>query len=269
MRRPSPTPRDPFDALPPPDRKKFGIALKKHLTPALDSLKRFSSSIAAGHYPEWPSHAELSLFMRQIETFRLISKRGPSAKRIQLIRDMNHRWPAMGILRTLERVVSSLELYMGRSLLAEEHAKAFTGRGDLRKGELHSIVHKMRGAVPADLDVMESLLPQPFQQMIELTSKDTLRQQLGATADTVDKFRMALAHSAQEYLVTRQQAYLARLQAAGKLRAFIHELEDRLHRKRLHGFAPEHIKELHDARHRDLVRKRQQRRRAKKSRRLA
>jgi len=260
-------PRDPFDALPPADRKKFVVALKRHLTPALESLKKFSDSVHAGRYPEWPGSFELSLFVRQIETFRLITNRGPTATPIQLIRDMNHRWPAMGILRTLERVVSSLELYMGRSLLAEEHAKAFTGRGDLRKGELHSIVHKMRKAVPADLDVMESLLPQPFQEMLELTSEDTLKQQAGARAN--NKLRTALAQSAQEYLASKQQAYIARLQAAQNLRAFIHEVGDRLHRKRLHGLAPEHIKEWDKAQRRDVARKRQKRRRAKKSRRLA
>lgn len=262
-------PRDPFDALPPSDQEEFVILLKRNLRTALESLKKFSASVQAGRYPEWPGNFELSLFLRQIEAFRLISNRGPSAAPIQLIRDMNHRWPGMHILRTLERVVSSLESYIGRSLLAEAHAEAIKRRGDLKKGELHSLIYKMRKAGPADLGIMASLLPQPFQEMLDLTSKDTLSPQAGAPSNSVDKLRRALAQSAQEYLASRQQAYLVRLQAAGKLRAFIHQLQDRLYTKRLHGFAPEHIKEWDKAVRREKVRKRQQRRRAKKSHRLA
>lgn len=256
-------PRDPFDALPPPNRKKFRLALQTHLRTTLQSLKKFSDSVHAGRYPEWPGNFEFSLFMRQIETFRLISNRGPSAAPIQLIRDMDHRWPGLHIVRTLERVVSSLELYVGRSLLAEAHAEAIKRRRDLREGELHSLVYQKRKAGPADLGVMTSLLPEPFREMLELTSKATLTSQAGGPSKALEKFRRALAESAQEYLVTRQQAYLARLQAAGKLRAFVHQLQDRLYTKRLHGFAPEHIKEWDKTVRRELARKRQRRRRAK------
>jgi hypothetical protein len=142
-------------------------------------------------------------------------------------------------------------------------------RGDLKGGKLYSLIYKKRKAGPEDLDVMKCLLPQPFQEMLKLTSKGTLRLQTGASSNTVDKLRSALAQSAQEYLASRQQAYLARLEAAGKLRAFIHQLQDRLYTKRLHGFAPEHIEEWDKAVRRELARKRQQRLRAKKSRRLA
>src|SRR5882724_4846515 len=113
MRRPSPTLRDPFDALRPADRKKFGVALKKHVTPALESLKRFSNSIFLGTYPEWPGHAELSLFTHQIEIFRLISNRRTSASPMEVIRDMDHRWPGIHIARTLDRAVLSLESTWG------------------------------------------------------------------------------------------------------------------------------------------------------------
>jgi hypothetical protein len=257
-------PRNPFEVLPPPNRKKFGVALKKHLTPALQSLKRFSDSISRGSYPDWPSNAELSSFTKQIETFRLISNRSSDARPIEVIRDMDHRWPGMHIIRTLERVVVSLQAYMGRSLLAEAHAEALKRRRDPKQSELHILVYKERNAEPADLNVMAGLLPDAFQDIIELTSKDSLRVQLGAASKTLHKLETALARSAQEYLFAKQQAYLARLRAAGKLRAFIHELRHREYTKRLHGFAPQHVKDWDKAERRERARERAQRFRTSK-----
>jgi hypothetical protein len=257
-------PRDPFDSLPPPNRKKFVLALKKHLTPPLESLKRFSDSISRGSYPDWPSNAELSLFARQIETFRLISNRSSDAKPIEVIRDIDHRWPGMHIVRTLDRVVSSVEAYMGRSLLAEAHAEAIKRRRHLKESELHMLVYKERTAEPADLELMAALLPDAFQKMHTLTSKGSLGTLVGAASQPLDKLRRALARSAQEYLLSKQQAYLARLQAAGTLRVFIHNLQDRRYAKRLHGFAPAHIDEWLKAQSREKVRLRAQRFRASK-----
>jgi len=153
---------------------------------------------------------------------------------------------------------------MGRSLLAEAHAEAIKRRRDRKQSELHTLVYKQRTAEPADLKLMAKHLPDAFREICELVAKP-----VGAASQTVDKLQGALARSAQEYLFSKQQAYLARRQAAGKLRAFIHELRDRDYTKRLHGFSPEHIKELDKAGRRELARKRQQRLRAKKSRRLA
>ena len=204
-------PRDPFDGLPQADRNKFGVSLKKHLTPALQSLKRFSDSVAAGGYPDWPSNAELSLFTKQIKTFRLISNRRADATPMEVIRDMDHRWPGLHIVRTLERVVSSIESYVGRSLLAEVHAEAIKCRRDPKESELHTLVYKQRTANPADLNMMAALLPDPFQQIVELTSKKTLREKLGAESKTIDKLERHMARAAQEYLFATQQAYLARL----------------------------------------------------------
>jgi hypothetical protein len=261
MRRPSPPPRDPFDALPPADRKKFGIALKKHLRSALRALERFSDSILQGTYPDWPSHAELSLFTHQVEIFRLISNRSSKATSMEVIRDLDHRWPGVHILRTLDRAVSSLESYMGRSLLAEAHAEAIKRRRELKQSELHLIVYKQRKAEPADLKLMAEHLPDSFREIGELIPKP-----LGATSQTDDKLQRALARSAQEYLFSKQQAYLTRLQAAGKLRAFIHELRDRDYTKRLHGFDKEHRHQWDMAERRAVVRQRVQRfREAKKS----
>jgi hypothetical protein len=260
MGRLSPMPRDPFHALPPPDRKKFIVALRKHLRPALESLKRFSDSIAAG-YPDWPSSVELSLFIKQIETFRLIGTRSTDATPMEVIRDMDHRWSGLHIVRTLERVVCSIESYVGQSLLAEVHAEAIKRRRDLKQSELHMVVYKQRTAEPADLKIMAQHLPNSFLEIGKVIAKE-----LGAASQTSDKLQRALARSAQEYLFSRQQAYLARLQAARTLRTFIHQLRDRDYSKRLHGFDKEHRDQWDMAERRAVVRERVQRfRNAKKS----
>jgi hypothetical protein len=185
---------------------------------------------------------------------------------MEVIRDMNHRWPGMHVVRTLDRAVLSLESYIGRSLLAEAHAQAIKRRRDRKESELHMLVYKQRTGEPADLPVMANLLPSAFQVMIELTSGKDLESLNTAPPYTRNNLQRALARSAQEYLFSKQQAYLARLQAAGKLRAFIHELRDRDYTKRLHGFDKEH-RDLWDmAERRAAVRERVQRfRNAKKS----
>jgi len=180
---------------------------------------------------------------------------------VEVIRDMNHRWSGMHILRTLDRAVSSLESYIGRSLLAEAHAEAIKRQRDPKESELHMVVYKKRKAEPADLKLMEEHLPNSFLEIGKLITK-----QLGARSQTVHKLQTTLARSAQEYLFSKQQAYLARLQAAGKLRAFIHELRDPGYTKRLHGFDKEHRNKWEMAERRALVRERVQRfREAKKS----
>jgi hypothetical protein len=182
-----------------------------------------------------------------------------------MIRDMDHRWSGMQIVRTLDRVVSRLELYIGRSLLTEAHAEAIKRRRDLKKSELHILLYKERTAEPADFELMAPLLPDAFQQMPKFTSKGNLGTSVGAASQTVDKLRRALARSAQEYLFSKQQAYLARLQAAGTLRTFIHNLQDRRYANRLHGFVPAHVEEWLKAQGREKVRVRVERLRSKKS----
>lgn len=157
---------------------------------------------------------------------------------------MDHRWKALQIIRTLDRVVSSLELYVGRSLLADAHAEAIRHRREPKQSKLHLLVYKERLAEPADLELMADYLPGPFLKIRELTSKGHLATLVGAASETVDKLRTALARSAQEYLSAKQLAYLTRLQAATKLREFIHELGDRTYKGRLHGFGPEHVEQL-------------------------
>ena len=183
---------------------------------------------------------------------------------MEVIRDMDHRWPGMHIVRTLDRVVTSLELYIGRSVLAEAHAEAIKHQRDPRTSKLHVLVYKERAAEPADLGLIAPLLPDAFQKMHTLTSKGTLETLVGTASKSIDKLRSALARSAQEYLLSKQQAYLTRLQAATTLRAFIHELRDRDYTKRLHGFAPEHVKEWVAAERRERARKRAQRFRTSK-----
>jgi hypothetical protein len=269
MRRPSPTPRDPFDALPPADRKKFVAALRNHVNTAVASLSAFSRSIQSGGDPEWPPQTALSLFMKQIEAFRLISTRSPNARPIHLIRELDHRYPRMRISSTLNRAISSLEIYIGCSLLAEDNARAIEQRRDPKNSELRSLILKRRTANPADLELMANLLPNDFQAMAKLATTRTLGVQIGgAPRGSVDKLRTALARLVQEYLFTKHQLYIARLQAARQLREFIHQLQYRPYTKRLLGFSSEHIKLWDKADRRELSRKRQQRLRAKKSRHL-
>jgi hypothetical protein len=157
-------------------------------------------------------------------------------------------------------------LYMGRSLLAEAQAEAIKRRGEPKKTELNLLVYKERTAEPADLKIMAAFLPDSFHEMLELTSKDSLIAKAGTALQAIDRVQRALARSAQEYLFRTQQAYLARLQAAGKLRTFIHQLRDRIYTKRLHGFHKEHLEQWEKAQRRAVVRERVQRfRNSKKS----
>jgi hypothetical protein len=254
-------PRDPFDALPPPDRKKFRLALQTHLRTTLQSLKKFSDSVRAGRYPDWPTKEELSLFMRQVEAFRLISGRSTSARPIEVLREMNHRWPRLGIIATLDGVVSSLETYIGRSLLADANVQAMKRRADPRQSEWRRLILRLRNPTPQDLQAMTDALPVPFQAMITLVGR--LEQRTGVPPGLVKQLKEALARSAQEYLFTKYQLFAVRVELARDLRRFIHDLRDPDYTKRLHGFAPEHIKEWAKAERRELARKRQQRRRAK------
>ncbi len=257
-------PRDPFDALPKPDRKKFGIALKKHLTPALESLKKFSDSVRAGRYPDWPTKKELSLFMRQVEAFRLISNRSAEAHPIQVIREMNHRWPRLEIVAALDAVVSSLEDYIGRSLLADAYAEAMKRRADPRESEWRRLILRLRNPTPEDLQKMGDALPETFQAMIKLVAR--LQQRTGVPVDLVNQLKEALARTAQEYLFTKHQVFIGRLELARDLRRFIHDLHDRRYTKRLHGFAQEHVRDWEKAERRARTRARVQRfRHAQKS----
>jgi len=201
--------------------------------------------------------------MRQIEAFRLMSKRSPNARPIQLIREINHRLPGMRIVKTLENVVSALESYIGRSLLAEANTKAkFERQSDPARDYLVSLIFKRRIAKPADLELLADLLPYEFRAIITLASR--VRPRAGASPDTVDKLQEALARSAQEYLFTSHLLFIARLALAEPLREFIYQLRNRRHTKRLFGFSEEQIAEWDVTDRRELARKRQERLRARK-----
>jgi hypothetical protein len=182
-----------------------------------------------------------------------------------MIREMNHRWPGMRIGQTLNNVVSYLESYIGCSLLAEVNAKAeFGRRSDPVRDYLVSLIFKRRIAESPDLELMADLLPDDFQKLRKLATTRTLRVQTGVPPDSIDKLQTALARSVQEYLFTKHQLYVARLQAARELRQFIHQLKHRLYTKRLFGFAEEQVAEWNATDRRELARKRQKRLRARK-----
>jgi len=170
----------------------------------------------------------------------------------------------MRIVKTLENVISALESYIGRSLLAEANAKAeFERQSDPARDYLVSLIFKKRIARPADLELLADLLPYEFQAMIKLAS-GRVRPRSGAAPDTVDKLQEALARSAQEYLFTSHRLFIARLALAEPLREFIYQLRNRRYTKRLFGFSEEQMAEWDVTDRRELARKRQQRLRARK-----
>jgi hypothetical protein len=260
-------PKDPFDALPRPDSKKFRLGLHAHLRTALCALNKFSDSVRAGRYPDWPNKNELALFTRQVEAFRLISNRSASARPIEVIRDMDHRWPKLEIIATLDGVISSLEIYIGRSLLADANIEAMNRRADPTQSEWRRLVLRLRNPTPEELRLMGDFLPSSFQAMISLIGR--LEQRTGVPPILVKQLKEALARSSQEYLCTKHQAFVLRVELARDLRRFIHQLKDPDYTKRLHGFGSDHIRDWAKAEHREGARVRKARERAQKSRRFA
>jgi hypothetical protein len=237
-----PIPKSPLDDLPPPNPKTFGRAIKRNLAEALRLLAKFSDSIRAGRTPDWPPRATYELFMAQLRAFRLISKRKENAPAIQLMREIDHRWRGLQVVKTVRRCVEQLQRYIGNSLLGSAIEQAqFERQNDPVKDQLILLVLKKKLANPEDLAVMRNLLPESFQDLDTLASSRFVRCAIGARDDTIKKLRIAVARSAQEYLFTEHQQFVERSVAANRLREFIFGLKHRPYTKGLFGFSEAQI----------------------------
>ena len=192
-------PKSPFDELPPSNPVIFRRAIKRNLTRALQSLAKFSDSVRAGRAPDWPPKDTYALFMAQLRHFQLISKRRENAPPIQLMREIDHRWRGLQVIKTVGGCLKELQNYIGKTLLGSVFAEGqFERQNNPAKDQLASLVFKKRLANPEDLAVMRHLLPQSFQHLEELTSSKFVKRATGAPEDTVSKLRIAVACSAQD-----------------------------------------------------------------------
>jgi hypothetical protein len=257
-------PKSLFDELPPANPGVFRKAIKQNLTMALRSLAKFSDSVRAGRAPEWPSKDTYTLFMAQLRHFQLISKRRENAPPIQLMREIDHRWRGLKVVKTVEGCLKGLQNYIGETLLGSAIAKGqFERQNNPAKDQLISIVFKKRLAGSEDLVVMRHLLPESFQHLETLASRIT--RTAGAPDDTVSKLKIAVARSAQEYLFSEHQRFIERCAAAKGLREFIFDVKYRPYRKRLFGFSPTQIEQCDKIDQLEAVRLRQKRLRVKKT----
>jgi hypothetical protein len=261
--------KSPFDGLPPPDPKKFREVIKRNVKKALSSLARFSDSVRAGRAPQWPPESMYSLFMAQLDAFRIIWKRRKNARAIQLIRDMDHRWRGLSAFKTLENCARRLNEYLGTNLLGDAIEKAqFERANDDTKDRLVAILRQERFAEPEDLDLIKNLLPPDFQSLVKLGSGKSLKAASHMWEDTPKDLRIAIARSAQLYLISKHQTYLAKIAAAKALRQFLFDLKYRPFTKQLFGFSEGQIKEWDkvDSREKNRLRKKKfdQKKRAKR-----
>ena len=259
-------PKTSFDSLPPPDPAAFRRAIKRNLAKALRSLAKFSDSVRDGRTSDWPPQATYTLFMEQLEAFRLISKRKENAPAIQLMREIDRVWHKLRVVDTIEIFIEQLQSYMGNSLLGSANAKGqFERQNDPAKDQLISLVCKKKWAAPEDLDAMRDLLPVAFRQLDTLASSKFVRRAIGASDDTLQNLRIAVARSAQEYLFSEYLRFLERSSAAKRLRKFVFGLKYRPYTKKLFGFSQAQIAEWEKVDQLEAARVRQKRFRQKKS----
>src|SRR4029077_2323031 len=206
----SPMPKTPFDDLPPSDPKAFRLAIKRNLAKALRSLANFSASIRNDWPPDWPPEATYELFVAQLRAFRLISKRRENAPALQLMREIDHTWRGLQVVKTVGRCVQQLQRYLGNSLLGSAIEKAqFERQNDPVKEQLISLVLKRRLAAPEDLDAIRDLLPpKSFQYLEILASNRFVQRATGAPNDSLQKLRIAVARSAQDYLFSEHLRFV-------------------------------------------------------------
>ncbi len=259
-------PKTPFDNLPPADPSAFKRAIKRNLAKALRSLDKFSDSVQAGPAPDWPPETTYELFMAQLRAFRLISKRREDAPAIQLMREIDHSWHKLQVVGRVERCVEHLRTYLDNNLLGSEIAKAlFELRNNPSKNQLILLVFKKKLADPGDLGVMRNLLPKSFQHLDTLTSGEFVTRAPGARDDALQKLRMAVARSAQEYLFSEHQRFVERSAASRALRKFILNLKYRPYKKKLFGLLDAVIDKWKDRERKEGLRLRQKRFRQKRA----
>jgi hypothetical protein len=234
----------PFDRLPPPDPQAFRRAIKRHLTEALQSLAKFSDSIRSGRPPEWPPQHIYALFMAQLRAFRLIWKRKGNVTAIQLLHEIDHRWSGLKVVKTVVNCADQLNNYLSPNLLGSANVKAeFERQNDRTKDHFGSLLLRKKLASPEDLELMYDLLPPDFQKLIKLTCESLVRSAPRTPSDTMQKLRIAVARSSQEYLICEHQRLLAKFAAADALRKFLFGLRHRPFTKKLFGFSAEQIEE--------------------------
>ena len=162
-------PKSPLDDFPPPNLKLFRLKVKRNLEEALRSLDKFSDSIRDERAPAWPPDATYELFMAQLRAFRLVSRRKENAPAIQLMREIDHTWRGLQVVKTVGRCVEQLQGYIGNNLIGSAIEKAqFERQNDPVKGQLVLLVFKKKLADPEDLDLMRDLLPKSFQNLEKL-----------------------------------------------------------------------------------------------------
>lgn len=258
-------PTSPFDYLPPPNQRHFRAAIRNNLQVAVRSLVKFSDSVRARKFPDWPPTDTYSSFTAQLHHFRSLSKRAPNAQPIQLIREIDHLWPRLRLVKALERSLEALGEYVGNSLLGPANtAGHFEHNTNPEKPLLLNLLTSTKRATAQDLDVMSPLLPQCFHILKERASTKQIRAASYASSAAVDNLHAAIARCAQSYLISERRAYLQRQGAARELRQFIWDLRHRPYRKKLFGFTDGQINEWDLVDRRGANRARQQRHRQKR-----
>lgn len=258
-------PRSPFDYLPPPDPKHFRAAIRNNLQVAVRSLVKFSDSVRAGKFPDWPPTDTYSLFTAQLHHFRSLSKRAPNAQPIQLIREIDHLWPRLRLVKALEGSLKALRDYLGNSLLAVANTTGrFEHNTNPEKPLLLALLTSTKRATAEDLEVMSPLLPQSFHVLKDRASPKRIRAASHASSTAMDNLHAAIARCAQSYLISERRAYLQRQGAARELRQFIWDLRHRPYRKKLFGFTDGQIDEWNLVDRRAANRARQQQYRQKR-----
>lgn len=237
-------PKSPLEDLPPADPKAFRRAIKLNLERALQSLAKFSDSVRAGRPPDWPPNSAYTLFIAQLRNFGLISKRKKNAPAIQLIREIDHRWPKLKAFKTLANCADQLNNYLCPNLLGEAIEKAqFGRRNDPRTKHLIALVFREKSAAPEDLGLIRDLLPKVFQKLFDVVFERLVKSAPGLSHRAAQETRTAFAQLAQEYLISEHQTFLAKLAAARALRQFLFDLRYKLYTKHLFGFSTKQIKE--------------------------
>jgi hypothetical protein len=201
--------KSPFDDLPPPGPKRFRKEIRANLRIALKSLVNFSDSVRAGKPPEWPPKGAYEVFMTQLNHFRLLSKRAPNARPIQLIREINSLWRSLGLIKALEGSVKALSDYLGLSLRSGAHAtNAFASRTASQERLIELLTDSKSTLRQNDLDLMLDFLPREFHILKERASAKRIRPALRAEYTALEALNKAIAGCARLYLVAEhREAY--------------------------------------------------------------
>jgi hypothetical protein len=176
--------------------------------------------------------------MGQVRAYRSISTRRQKALVIQIVREMDHRWPKLDLGQSIIRLVGAVETYCANwplnELLINRKCALLFDPGSKEILDLASIATK---TTSKELALILQVLPEYFKKMDRLISDTALRPQQGAQRDAVIVLRQLFARAAHELLNAKRAEFHARQRAASQLRQFIFDLEDWDFRRRLFGFS--------------------------------